>query len=129
MVEIHDASAISGKAALFGFVGVPAAARQQIGEALAGHCLRQLVRLFGPGAERAAATISRSWAADPLPAPADDRDDAAGHPSANGMPWFDGAWTGRAVMAGSETASEHPGYLEGALLAARQAVTMLREAH
>ena len=52
MVEIHDASAIAGQAALFGFVGVPAAARQQIGEALAGHCLRQLVRLFGPGGGR-----------------------------------------------------------------------------
>jgi len=128
MVEIHDASAIAGNAALFGFVGVPAAARQQIGDALADHCLRQLVRLFGPRAGDPVATHFKDWAADPLTATADDRDAAAGHPSANGTPWFDGAWTGRAVMAGSETASEHPGYLEGALEAANPAVTDLREA-
>ena len=128
MVEIHDASAHAGKAALFGFVGVPAAARQQIGGALAGHCLRQLVRLFGPGAGDAVATYFKDWAADPLTATADDRDVSAGHPVAGGAPWLDPAWAGRAVMAGSETAPEHPGYLEGALLAAWQAVTMLLEA-
>jgi monoamine oxidase len=128
MVEIHDASAIAGKAALFGFVGVPAAARQQIGDALAGHCLRQLVRLFGPDAAKPVATFFKDWAADPLTATADDRDVSAGHPLAGGAPWFDPAWAGRAAMAGSETASEHPGYLEGALLAARQAVTILWEA-
>jgi monoamine oxidase len=128
LAEIHDASAIAGGAALFGFVGVPAAARQQIGDALAGHCLRQLVKLFGPEADHPVATHFKDWSADPLTATADDRDAAAGHPSAGGMPWFDPAWAARAVMAGSETASEHPGYLEGALLAANEAVTKLREA-
>jgi monoamine oxidase len=122
MVEIHDASAITGRAALFGFVGVPAAARHQIGEALKGYCLRQLVRLFGPGAGDPVATYFKDWATDPLTATADDRDGSAGHPAAGGAPWFDPAWAGRAVMAGSETASEHPGYLEGALLAAKAAM-------
>ena len=122
LVEIHDASAIAGGAALFGFVGVPAAARQQIGDALAGQCLRQLVKLFGPEAGHPAATHVKDWSADPLPATAEDRDAAAGHPSVGGMAWFDPAWAARAGMAGSETASEHPGYLEGALLAANEAV-------
>ncbi|MGZ5922432.1 MAG: flavin monoamine oxidase family protein [Rhizomicrobium sp.] len=122
LTEIHDASAIAGGAALFGFVGVPAAVRQQIGDALAGHCVRQLVKLFGPEAGHPAATHVKDWSADPLTATADDRDAAAGHPSAGGMAWFDPAWADRAVMAGSETASEHPGYLEGALLAAEDAV-------
>jgi monoamine oxidase len=125
--EIHDASA--GAAALFGFLGVPAAARQRIGEeGLKAHCLGQLTRLFGPRASGPVATHFKDWAADDLTATADDLDMPAGHPTATGLPWFDGAWSGRAVMAGSETACEHPGYLEGALLAANEAVTKLREA-
>jgi monoamine oxidase len=128
LVEIHDASAMTGAAALFGFVGVPAMARQRIGEAaLKNACLGQLVRLFGPAAANPIATHFKDWSADALTATAEDRD-AAGHPVAAGQSWFDPAWAARAVMAGSETAREHPGYLEGALDAARQAVDALHKA-
>ena len=126
--EIHDASASAGRAALFGFLGVPAAARQKLGEeALKGHCLDQLVRLFGPEAAHPVTTLYKDWAADPLTATVDDQG-AAGHPVATGLPWFDPIWVVRAAMAGSETASGHPGYLEGALEAAANAVASLAKA-
>ncbi len=122
MGEIHDASAMAGKAALFGFLGVPAAARQKIGDdALKTHCQAQLTRLFGPDASKPVASFLKDWSADALTATADDQE-AGEHPSPNAQPWFDAAWAGHAVMAGSEAASEHPGYLEGALLAASRAV-------
>jgi monoamine oxidase len=130
MVEIHDASAMperEGGAALFGFVGVPASARARVGEALLRqHCLAQFVRLFGAQAETPLATRFKDWAADPFTATADDGE-AAGHPEAARRPWFDAPWSARAVMAGSETAPAHPGYLEGALLAAEAAVARLDE--
>jgi len=122
MVEIHDASAMAGKAALFGFIGVPAEFRQKIGEdELKAHCLAQFFRLFGPEAGKPLATFLKDWSADALTATADDRQSGE-HPSPASQPWFDPAWASHAVMAGSETASEHPGYLEGALLAAHRAV-------
>jgi len=124
MTEIHDACATADGegAALFGFLGVPAQARMKAGEAaIRHHCLAQLVRLFGPGAGEPLATHFKDWAADPLTATQADAQ-AAGHPEPQSMPWFDGAWSPHAAMAGSETAPEHPGYLEGALLAAEDAV-------
>jgi monoamine oxidase len=131
MVEIHDACAMperDGGAALFGFVGVPAAMRRRVGEpVLRQHCLAQLARLFGPEAAAPLATRFKDWAADPLTATADDGD-ATGHPEPVREAWFDAPWSSRAVLAGSETAPAHPGYLEGALLAAEAAVARLREA-
>ncbi|MBN9553819.1 MAG: FAD-dependent oxidoreductase [Alphaproteobacteria bacterium] len=130
MVEIHDASAVperEGGAALFGFVGVPASARARVGETvLRQHCLAQFARLFGAQAETPLATRFKDWAADPFTATADDGE-ATGHPEAVRRPWFDAPWSARAVMAGSETAPVHPGYLEGALLAAEAAVARLDE--
>jgi monoamine oxidase len=121
MVEIHDASAMAGKAALFGFIGVPAEYRQRIGEdELKAHCLAQFVRLFGSEAGKPLASFLKDWSADALTATVDDRQSGE-HPSPVSQSWFDPAWATRAVMAGSETASEHPGYLEGALLAAHRA--------
>ena len=126
--EIHDASARAGGAALFGFLGVPAAGRQSVGAAaLKGHCVKQLVRLFGPDAAHPVAAFLKDWADDPLTATADDQG-AAGHPEATGLPWFDPVWAARAAMAGSETAYGHPGYLEGALEAAARAVASLAKA-
>jgi monoamine oxidase len=125
MVEIHDASAMAGGAALFGFIGVPAGIREKVGEGeLKAHCLAQLVRLFGPEAAKPLATFLKDWAADGLTATADDRQGGE-HPVPTSGPWFDPAWSKHAAMAGSETAREHPGYLEGALLAAAAGVAAL----
>ena len=127
MVEIHDASRTANGegAALFGFLGVPAPVRAMAGEtAMRHHCLAQLVRLFGPEASAPDATHFKDWSADPLTATAADGE-AGGHPEPQSAPWFDPAWSARDSMAGSETAREHPGYLEGALAAAEAAVAAL----
>ena len=130
MTEIHDASrtADGEGAALFGFLGVPAPLRARAGEAaIRHHCLTQLVRLFGAEAATPIATHFKDWSADPLTATAADAQ-AGGHPEPQALPWFDRAWSARAAMAGSETAREHPGYLEGALIAAQDAVAQFEGA-
>jgi monoamine oxidase len=58
-----------------------------------------------------------NWAADPLTATAADRG-AGGHIMADDAPWVTGAWQDRLALGGSPT---EPGYLAGAVEAARQA--------
>ena len=49
LVEIHDATTASGRAALFGFVGVPAERRAAVGrDAIISASVAQLAHLFGP---------------------------------------------------------------------------------
>ena len=122
MGEIHDATTATGAAALFGFIGIPAAARARLGPALADACIDQLARLFGPRAATPIAVFCKDWATDPLTATPDDLV-APGHPSPRRTPWLDPAWSPRLIFAGSETAPDHPGYLEGALSAAEAALS------
>ena len=122
LVEMHDATTASGRAALFGFVGIPAAQRAVMEEAaLTTACLTQLARLFGSEAAAPRATLLKDWAADPLTATNSDQD-AVSHiiPSAN--PWISGPWATRLILAGSETSLSEPGYLAGAISAAERAV-------
>ncbi|MXN45704.1 NAD(P)-binding protein [Shinella kummerowiae] len=122
MVEIHDATTASGKAALFGFLGVAAEQRAAAGEdALKTACLAQLERLFGPQARNVTATLLKDWAADPLTATAHDLV-ASSHPVVQDDAWVTGTWQGRLSLAGSETSDSEPGYLSGAVTAARRAV-------
>jgi monoamine oxidase len=122
MVEIHDSTTKSGKAALFGFLGVGADQRASLGdETLKRACLEQLGRLFGPQALTPRATLLKDWAADLFTATADDRT-GGDHPTPGSPLWVTGEWDGRLVMAGSETSSLEPGYLAGAVVAAKQAV-------
>ncbi|MGR9171949.1 flavin monoamine oxidase family protein [Rhizobium sp. KDH_Rht_773_N] len=122
MVEIHDATTASGKAALFGFLGVAAQQRAEIGEeALKAACLAQLERLFGAAARHARATLLKDWAADPLTATRQDLV-AAGHPVVRDGAWVTGPWRQRLSLAGSETSDSEPGYLSGAVTAARRAI-------
>lgn len=121
LVEIHDATTTSGQAALFGFVGLSAEQRDAVGrDAIIGAAVQQLVQLFGPEAGRPRATLFKDCAADPLTATPDDR--LAGvHPVATKQPWTGGEWRGRVSLAGSETSAAEPGYLAGAVDAARRA--------
>jgi monoamine oxidase len=74
LVEIHDATTASGRAALFGFLGVPAERRAAVGEGtLAAAAAQQLALLFGPRAASPTATLIKDWAADPLTATHADR--------------------------------------------------------
>ncbi len=121
--EIHDATTASGKAALFGFLGVDARVRASLGEAaLRKSCLDQLARLYGPRALHPRATIFKDWAADPFTATADDRIGGT-HPEPSVAPWVTGAWQEHLSLGGSETSAEEPGYMAGALNAADRAVT------
>lgn len=122
LVEVHDASGAEGQpAALFGFVGVPALARQGLGrEVLMRAALDQLVRLFGPQAGTPLAVHWQDWATEPDTATPADGAPAAGHPrpQSTALP---APWQGRVHLAGSEFAPDFAGYLEGAVIAAERA--------
>jgi len=124
LTEIYDASPREGGPyALFGFYGLPAGSRREIGaEVLATHTLAQLARLFGPQAQDVLDWRIRDWSEDPLTATADDRVPPVGHP-AYGLPEAQRViWGGKLIFSGTETAAESGGYLEGALEAAEAAV-------
>jgi monoamine oxidase len=122
LVEVHDASGAGGQpAALFGFVGVPALARQRLGrEAVVRAALDQLVGLFGPQAGAPTAVHWQDWATEPDTATPADSGPAAGYPRppSTALP---APWHGRVHLAGSEFAPDFAGYLEGAVIAAERA--------
>ncbi|EOK5422892.1 MULTISPECIES: flavin monoamine oxidase family protein [Pseudomonas] len=123
MVEMHDATTASGQAALFGFLGVNAMQREALGEeSLTRACLDQFARLFGDAARMPVATLIKDWAADPLTSTPVDQT-ASGHVVPNSIPWIQGPWQSRLILAGSETSPEESGYLAGAIMAANRAAT------
>lgn len=122
LAEIHDATTASGKAALFGFVGIPAANRASLGEeAIIRAAIQQFARLFGPEAANPVATLVKDWAQDPLTATEADST-PAGHPSATSSAWVNGSWESHLHIAGSETSPSEPGFLAGAVEAAALSV-------
>ena len=122
MAEIHDATTASGRPALFGFIGIPAAQRAAMGDAaLTKVCMTQFARLFGPDATAPRATLLKDWATDPLTATASDQN-AGAHIMPSSKPWISGTWAKRLILAGSETSLSEPGYLAGAISAAERAV-------
>lgn len=131
LAEMHDATTASGRAALFGFLGIGAEQRAAIGDAaLKQACLAQLVRLFGAHAQSPTATLLKDWATDRLTATAEDRS-AEGHPQPYPRPAVTGVWQKRLSLGGSETSATEPGYLAGAVeagaRAARQVLQRLRD--
>ena len=124
--EIHDATTAQGKAALFGFVEIPAAHRADVGqELLTRAAIEQLTRLFGPEAAQPRATFLKDWTADKWTStPADHS--VSGHPSAVQVEWVSGQWAKRLILAGSETSTTEPGYLAGAVEASARAVHLLK---
>lgn len=122
MVEMHDATTASGSAALFGFLGVGAEQRGVMGEeSLTRACLAQFARIYGAEARRPRKTLFKDWAADSLTATAADRA-ASGHIVPGDVSWVSGPWQERLALAGSETSPSEPGYLAGAVIAAKRAV-------
>jgi monoamine oxidase len=125
LVEMHDATTASGRAALFGFVGVPAQQRASLSQdALIAACLAQLSRLFGPAAASPRATLIKDWASDPFTATALDLT-APGHPMPPAAELVSGPWADRLTLACSETSLTEPGYLAGAVEASSRAVRAL----
>lgn len=124
--EIHDASIPGGRAALFGFLGVPASMRQTVSEEqLRRLCRVQLERLFGPEAAKPTAEFLKDWAQEPFTTTVADQQGAAQHAQAP-MPTADsGPWVGYLTGIGSEWSAQFPGYVAGAIEAASMGVQAL----
>lgn len=121
LVDIHNATTASGRAALFGFVGVGAEQRAALGEAaLVTACVQQLIRIFGAEAANPRAALYKDWSADPLTATPDGWL-SANHPHGSAEDWVVGAWQNKLKLAGSETCPREAGYLAGGVEASRQA--------
>ncbi len=127
LMELHDATDEgSGTPAIFAFAMPGAAGRPGFEDA----ARAQLVELFGPDAAVPEALLAKDWSADPETATAADAVPPAGHPAygfTQGMRRALDDWSGgRIVFAGTESATEEGGFLEGALAAAEDAVSGLR---
>ena len=124
--EIHDASMPGGRAALFGFFGVPARVRKDIPEdVLRTHCRTQFARLFGPQAATPRAEFLKDWAQDPHTATAADLDAADTHAPSPAATAASGPWQGRMTGIASEWSPQFPGYVAGAIEAATLGVQAL----
>lgn len=132
MVEIHDASTPGGLAALFGFIGVPARTRQDIPDGvLLAHCRAQMMRLFGEAAGSPTSEVIKDWARDPFTATKADLNGVGQHAHAPSPAAATGPWRERLVGIASEWSPQFPGYVAGAIEAARigvEAVVALRSA-
>lgn len=116
----------AGLSALFGFFGVPADQRRELGPAaLQEQALDQLSRFFGDEARQVHEQFLMDWSREPFTATDSDRAAPASHPpygeAALRRSWYEG----RLVFAAAEAAAEHGGLVEGALLAAEVAVDTL----
>ncbi|MFD2760201.1 flavin monoamine oxidase family protein [Lentibacillus juripiscarius] len=119
--EIHDATPDTGYGALFGFFGIPAKSRQKLGEERVLKLVAdQLIRLFGPSAEKPISLLYKDWSSDPETAVDDDTTPLRTFPD-YGRPTSTSVWDKKVIFAGTETSSEHGGHLEGALRSAERA--------
>lgn len=126
LAEVHDHSGIDGKpAALFGFLGVTAKARAELGEQLVNDIVAQLVRCFGDQAAHPDRVIIEDWATNPFICTQRDLDETPQHPGV--LPEFirQGSWDGRLLFATAETSASSPGLIDGALEAGARAAEAL----
>jgi monoamine oxidase len=120
--EIHDNSPETGSGALFGFFGMPAKMRQELGEdTVLELVIDQLARLFGPFAKNVRAILYKDWTRDSETAVEEDLEPLRDFPR-YGQPPKPGVWEKKIIFAGTETNSQYGGHLEGALQSAEQAV-------
>jgi monoamine oxidase len=124
MVEIHDASATDNDGfALFGFIGVPARERiNMLSEDLKQACLSQLVKIFGEQAADIENCYLYDWAKNQLIASTLDIHGRPEHPYIDLTRYRKCLKDNRLFLASSEFATQDPGYLRGAIVAADNAV-------
>lgn len=123
--EIHDGS--NGDARPYGFtgfVGIPAALRKQHPQ-LEVPIREQLAVLFGAEAAAPAELFLQDWAREPYTATSHDQPPMREHPSYQPPAGRAAIWDDSLIFAGTETADDYGGYLEGALGAAERAVMMV----
>ena len=125
MVEIHDASAADGKAAVFGFLGVPADIRSRVSDKeLMTACREQFVRLFGAQAATPEAEFLKDWAREVHTATVADQRTSGDHPVPALSP-SSGVWAQRLTGIGSEWSREFTGYLAGAIDATNRGLALV----
>lgn len=120
--EIHDGSnGDQPPYGLTGFLGVPAVRRSKEAE-LKNVMLSQLEHMFGEPAANPAAFFYKDWARDIYTATEYDQRPMLEHPSYSPPAGKISIWDNSIGFAGTETADEHGGYMEGAIIAAERAV-------
>lgn len=125
--EIYDASPENETFfALTSFVGLNAHQRKQIpAEQLIEQCLAQLQRLFGDAGRDVKDIMVKDWSQDSYTTTEIDLNTPMQHPQyPDNMPRS--IWNNRLILAGTEVAKKHGGYLEGALESADEAISKLR---
>jgi len=130
LAEIHDASGPSGSsAALFGFVGVPAAHREGRNADVIKAATEQLARLFGEEAGQPNTVMLRDWAVDRFAADPSDKIPQRHHPTYGVPDSFAAEAGGRLHLAGTENDVAMGGLMEGALSAAARVSNGILDAH
>jgi monoamine oxidase len=123
--EIYDASPNKGSGALFGFFGMSAEVRKNMGQdKILELVMNQLVKLFGSEAKNVKALFYKDWANDAETAVEEDYSPHRNYQS-YGPPPVEGVWEQKIIFASTETNSQFSGHLEGALHSAEQAVSKI----
>ncbi|WP_248927992.1 flavin monoamine oxidase family protein [Paenibacillus hamazuiensis] len=124
--EIHDASPDTGSGALFGFFGIPASMRHELGQdEIEQLVIGQMVRLFGPSADQVSAFLYKDWSQDTETAVEQDFIPLIDVPI-YGQPSATGVWEKKIAFAGTETNTQFGGHLEGALQSAERVVSEIQ---
>jgi len=127
MGEIHDGSNNNqGPYGLTGFVSIPAVQRnhqQLLTEAI----LSQLAVIYGKPAAQPTTFYYKDWARERFTATQFDQPPMVEHPLYHPPAGQTSIWDGTIHFAGTETADQHGGYLEGALISAERAVMNYQE--
>ena len=122
LCEIHDGSNNGqGPYGLTGFVGIPSVQRTQqqlVSEAI----LSQLATIYGKPASQPMAFFYKDWSCERFTATQFDQRPMYEHPFYHPPAGQTSIWDDTIHFAGTETAHQHGGYLEGALSAAERAV-------
>ena len=125
----HDAVASGGQAALAGFLhptGLQTLATHGR-EALHTSIRDQLAHCFGDDAPAPTAIATSSWRTDPATTPPGEDPLYVEHPPAPPTVLTQPHWNGHLLWASAETATEHPGYLDGAIEAGQRAAQQALE--
>ena len=119
--EIHDGSGPGDSPyGLTGFAGIPALRRKDE-TTMAKAILAQLAQLFGPDAAKPLALYYQDWATEAFTATEYDKRSCHNHPEFYPPGNRTSIWNNTLHFAGTETADQFGGYLEGALVSARRA--------
>ena len=119
--EFHDGSSDGqGPYGLTGFLSIPALRRRDE-EFMVSSIVNQLGRVFGPQAQSPLKVYYKDWAREVFSATDYDKRSAHAHPEFYPPSGEYSIWEKRLHFAGTETAEEMGGYLEGALVSGARA--------